>query len=349
MKRFGSNAFGLLIAAGLWAIPPMAHAQGCVPAHFMSATGLGARGIEYLGPGQWQANFSYRYLNSNEVFIGNEEQPQLHHVGTRNAINSFDLTAIYGLSSRFNFSLSLPFLHDNYSIREGDGERHSGSTGGVGDLRLVANGWVFDTEDHPEGNIILGLGVKFPTGDDHATFHWHSSDGDVSRQPVFISAQLGDGGYGIITQLQGFQKLWENLYGYIEGDYLINPRNENDTYGVPPNFPPNMRVKNTVPDSYFARAGFSYVIWPEHGLSLSLGGRIDGVPTHDLVGGSDGFRIAGYSVYVDPGLSWSYGRSSVSVNVPVAVERNIQDIHGSPNHAGALSGYLVVASYSIKF
>ena len=318
----------------------------------MSVTGLGARGIEYLNPGQWQANFSYRYLNSNVVFIGNQEQPQLHRVGTRNAINSFDLTAIYGLSSRFNLSLSLPFLHDNYSVINaaavgGDGERHSGSTGGVGDLRLVANGWLFDTEDHPEGNVILGLGVKFPTGDDHATGHFHTFDAEgnpvVIRRPIFLSAQLGDGGYGAILQLQGFQKLWEGLYGYLEGDYLINPRDENDTFV----YPPNINIKNTVPDSYFARAGLSYVIWPEGGLALSIGARIDGVPVHDLVGGSHGFRIAGYSVYVDPGISWSYGRSSVSVNVPVAVERNLQATNTVK--AGALSGYLVVASYSIKF
>jgi hypothetical protein len=343
MQRFRSNLPVFLIVAGLWAIPPMAHSQGCVPAHFMSVTGLGARGIDYLGPGQWQASFSYRYLNSNVVFIGNEEQPQLHRVGTRNAINAFDLTAIYGLSSRFNLALSLPFLHDNYSIINPDGMRHSGSTGGVGDLRLVANGWLFDTAEHPEGNVLLGLGVKFPTGDDHATGHFHTANGVILTRPIFLSAQLGDGGYGMILQLQGFQKLWESLYGYIEGDYLINPREQNDTSV----YSPTINNTNSVPDSYFARAGLSYAIWPEGGLSLSMGARIDGVPVHDLVGGSGGFRIAGYSVYVDPGVSWSYGRSSVSVNVPVAVERNIQAT--STVKAGALSGYLVVASYSIRF
>jgi len=349
MKRFRSNPFVFLIAAGLWAIPPMAHSQGCIPAHFMSLTGLGPRGIDYLAAGEFQAAVSHRFLYSNDVFIGNKEQPKLHHVGTRNSINSIDLSLNYAISSRFNLGLALPFEHDSYSSIQGDLMRHHGSTGGVGDLRLVANGWVLDPAEHPEGNVLLGLGVKFPTGDDNVKGEFHTSkidaDGNqiVLTRPIFLSAQLGDGGYGILLQLQAFQKVVENVYGYVAGDYLINPQNETDTKV----FPPNINVLNTIPDSYSARAGLSYVIWPAHGVSLSFGSRIDGVPVHDLVGGSRGFRIAGYSVYVDPGVSWSFGKSSVGVNIPVAVERNIQET--STVKAGALASYLVVTSYSLRF
>src|SRR2546428_2548519 len=38
---------------------------------------------------------------------------------------------------------------------------------------------------------------------------------------------------------------------------------------------------------------------PERGVSLSLGGRIDGIPYHDLIGKSDGFRRPGYVALAD--------------------------------------------------
>ena len=56
-------------------------------------------------------------------------------------------------------------MHDQFSNIQGDGQRHSGSSGGLGDLRLVGSAWVFKPVDHPNGNVNLGIGVKFPTGE----------------------------------------------------------------------------------------------------------------------------------------------------------------------------------------
>jgi hypothetical protein len=304
---------------------------------------LGAQGIEYLNAGQWEADVGYRYLHSDQVFMGKQEQPQLYNVGGRNTINSFDLTANYGVISRLSLGLTVPFLIDNYSLVQGDFQRHGGTTGGLGDMRLVANGWLLDPATHLHGNVLLGLGVKFPTGDYHATGDWHQLDGSVIIRPVDIAAQLGDGGFGIVFQLQAFQELVHNLYGYAQGFYLSNPR---DINGVSP-MNPNLTYVNSVPDSYFARMGLSYVIWPQIGLSLSFGGRVDGVPVQDLIGDNDGFRRAGYTIYVDPGLNWSYGKNSLSVNVPVAVLRNLQATTYSTR--GGLASFLVVAGYSRRF
>jgi len=80
---------------------------------------------------------------------------------------------------------------------------------------------------------------------------------------------------------------------------------------------------------------------------LSLGARIDGIPATDLVGESDGFRRAGYSLYVDPGISWSFGRNALSVNVPVAVRRNLERTQYS--FSGAFPDYLVLAGFSHVF
>jgi hypothetical protein len=317
-------------------------AQGCIPAHYISLS-LGARGIDYLQPGQWEGDLSYRFLHSETVFRGTEEQPQLHDVGGRNTVNSVDLRATYAISTRFSLSLTLPFEHDDFSLPQGDSQRHDGSSTGVGDMRLVFTSWLLDPATHPNGNISIGLGMKFPTGDDHATADWHNKDGTVTERPVDIAAQLGDGGYGAVVEVQGFQKLAPNLFGYLSGFYLLNPRNVNGTE-TPSPINPHL---NSVPDQYLGRAGLSYVVWPKAGLSVSLGGRVDGIPVHDLIGGSDGFRRAGYAVYVDPGINWTTGRHAFSVNVPVAVERNLEA--SRYNAVGAFADFILVASYSIRF
>ena len=203
--RYLSRLVGFLIAASLLSTSRIALSQGCVPAHYVSLS-LGAQGITYLNPGQWEGDVSYRYLHSEHVFIGTEEQPQLYNVGGRLTVSSIDLTAIYAFSTRLSLNLTVPFQHADYSTIQGDGQRHNGSAGGLGDLRLVANTWLLSPIRHPDGNINLGVGVKFPTGDERATDDFYTSSGVILR-PVDVAAQPGDGGWGIILELQGFQRL----------------------------------------------------------------------------------------------------------------------------------------------
>ena len=324
--------------------------QGCVPAHYISLS-LGAEGITYLDPGQWEADVSYRYLHSERVFSGSDEQPQSHSIGGRNTIHSIDVTASYQITPRFGATLTVPFLHDEFSLINDDHQRHGGSSGGLGDARLVANAWLLNPAEQPNGNITLGLGVKFPTGDDRATADYYNSNGQVLIRPVDIAAQPGDGGWGIFLDLQAFLKVVEHLYAYASGFYLINPRDINGTERPSP----ASTAVNSVPDQYLGRVGLSYNIWPKFGLSLTLGGRIDGIPVSDLVGDSDGFRRAGYAIYVDPGVNWVYGKNTFSLNVPVAVERNLQDSiyvdNGTIKHSagGAFADFILVASYSRRF
>src|ERR1700682_501589 len=80
----------LVTLAGMLALPPNAFPQGCIPDHYMSLS-LGAEGIQYLPSGEWEGGVSYRYLHSENVFIGREEQPQFHDVGGRNTVHSIDL------------------------------------------------------------------------------------------------------------------------------------------------------------------------------------------------------------------------------------------------------------------
>jgi hypothetical protein len=78
----------------------------------------------------------------------------------------------------------------------------------------------------------------------------------------------------------------------------------------------------SIADSYLGRAGFEYVLWPKQGLTLSLAGRIEGVPVYDAVGGSDGFRRPGFAISIEPGIDLTVNSWSVSLYIPVAVYRN---------------------------
>jgi len=96
-----------------------------------------------------------------------------------------------------------------------------------------------------------------------------------------------------------------------------------------------------------ARAGASYVVWPSQGLSLSLGGRIEGVPPTDVFGGDLGFRRPGFSVGIEPGISWSSGRYFAELTTPVAVYRNRQQSY--PESLVGRHGDAAFADFSINF
>ena len=72
-------------------------------------------------------------------------------------------------------------------------------------------------------------------------------------------------------------------------------------------------VPLSVPDVYSIRSGVSHGVLPERGVSVSVGARIDGIPVRDVVGGNDGFRRPGYSIYLDPGLAVVRGRGTVAL------------------------------------
>jgi hypothetical protein len=196
---------------------------------------------------------------------------------------------------------------------------------GIGDMRLSANFWLLNTDKHPDQNISLGLGVKAPTGDDAATDYSFRPTGPELR-PVDPAIEPGDGGWGIILSGNAFAKVYKNTFAYLNGFYLINPRETNGVHTVNFDVPPFTQgdkglMFDSVPDQSMVRGGLAAAIWPKIGLSGSLGARWEGIPSHDLIGGSDGWRLPGYSVSIEPGISISHGKEYVSVTAPVAIYR----------------------------
>ena len=102
------------------------------------------------------------------------------------------------------------------------------------------------------------------------------------------------------------------------------------------------------------RTGVSYAVSPSLGLSASLGGRLDGVPVEDLVNGGDAnFRRPGYSIFVDPGLEFSRGTNTFSLNVPVRAHAdrraNLYDRIVNVQGGGNLAKWQVLAGYAHRF
>ena len=308
---------------------------------------------------QWLGTVSYRWYESFRHFVGDVEQPQRERLGNNviNDVSSFDVAAIYGINERWSATFSVPFIDaDRSSLYEHDFvHRHTMHASGLGDIRLVSDVWLLDPSKHMEGNLALGLGFKAPTGDDKASDTAFRASGPVTR-PVDPSIQPGDGGWGIVLELQAYQRIYGNLFGYIEGSYLLAPQEQNGTETTLGDNPatPSVLKYDSIPDQYFGRGGFSYVILPKQGLTLSFGSRIEGIPVYDAIGGSMGFRRPGYTISVEPSISWTYKNNTLSVYAPVAVyrnrERSAPEIAlGRPGGDAAFADYSILASFTHRF
>jgi hypothetical protein len=331
------------------ALEPQVFGQGCVQSRG-AGIGMLLNGEDtYLQAGQWQATLGYRWLHSDRHFVGAVEQPQRQERGDEviNDSHFFDLTATYAVTKRLSLNLTLPFVYSDRSSKyehlgnnPPTNPRFHTQAAGLADIRLTSSFWLLDPEKHHDGNFALGVGIKAPTGDAEATDTFQRTSGPTVRY-VDQSIQPGDGGWGAIIEAQGFQKLFKDTYAYMQGSYLINPEERNDATGY------------STPDSYLVRAGLSYNLWPAKGLSLSLGGRMEGVPAEDWIGSSEGGRRPGYSISIEPGIVWTHKKLAITVTAPVAIERNrersVSDLRSGGHGDAAFADYIITSSISYRF
>jgi hypothetical protein len=323
---------------------------------------LGANQDPYLQPGEWQVNGSFRWLRSSRHFSGTEEQVDRarlqNYVVNRQQI--FDLGATYALDQQTNLSISIPILiYGSWSIplpiQPDPGPRYTQSTEGIGDIVLSARRWLLDCEHHKTGNVMLGVGVKLPTGKYDAKDRFPDiTGGNPQVKPVDQSIQPGDGGTGVVLDLQAFKKIGD-VTAYAFGSYLINPRDTNGTPSILDNLLPAVppanryRAVNSVPDQYLARAGVAVPVKQARGLSVLMGARIEGVPVEDLFGDSNGFRRPGYAIFVEPGLVYTRGKNTWSLTVPVATQRNRPKDFANVEGDATFADYMILIGYTHRF
>ncbi len=289
-------------------------------------------GVEdtYTGPNRWQVSMSWRYQRSDRHFVGPEQQHERQEETSEviNHINIAELGVRYNATPQWSFSLGIPYFRAARSgpIRDPNRAviaRSRTESEGLGDIVLTARRLLFKPLTHPNGNVSLGLGVKFPTGKyDAEDERLRLVNGQfvIDTTTVDQSIQPGDGGTGILFDVQAYQRIPNSKFSlYGSASYLSNPRATNGT----PTFRNNAGEEiMSVADQYVGRAGASYYDPSWKGFGMSLGGRLEGVPVEDLIGSSRGFRRPGYAISAEPGLSYSTGPHTLSVTVPIALYRN---------------------------
>jgi hypothetical protein len=314
---------------------------------------LGGNIGNYIEANHWAVGMDYRYLHADEVFQGSAYQPQFQQGGTNAdiTVHSWDVFVTYAPIKRLDLTLNIPFSYGEADVVS---NRLHQTAGGLGDIRFTADTWVLPPDNNPNGNVSLGVGFKAPSGDSN-----YKNDGQtyivapgvyaVGTRPVDSALQPGDGAWAVIGELSAFQKIFPETYLYLAGSYQFSTVGEGDTETTL-----DPTVHYSAPDTYLGRAGATYFFWPSQGLSLSLGGRVEGVPVRNVITGSDlGFRRPGYAVYIEPSIAWNFKDNTVALSGPVAVyrvrENSTRDEAGGTNGVGGLANFLIIFSYTHWF
>lgn len=246
----------------------------------------GTQANPYPKAGTWQVSTGYRWQKSNRHFVGSEEQKHREAESSHvvNRIHLLDVSVRYNVSRRTSLALGIPYLMAERSSPIRDQARHVidrsvTQARALSDVTLTARRWMRDPATCGNGaNLSLGLGVKLPTGDAaHLDVRRTFTNGAIvsNIQPVDQSIQPGDGGFGFVVEGAGFKRLGNRLVAYGSGAYLFNPEetSHTDRGGTNP-----LTRELSIADQYLARVGLASSIRAKGSWTLSLGGRLEGVP-----------------------------------------------------------------------
>lgn len=299
------------------------------------------------GKGQWTFSVGYREMRSARHFVGTVEQKERQERATAvvNKIHLFDVAVGYTLTPRLTLTASMPIM---FAKRKSGSSARIFHSNGIGDISLGARMWLIRPPSETRQNIAFGFGIKLPTGKPDVTNTFMTATGPVTSV-ADQSIQLGDGGVGAVFDMQAYKAV-KFMTFFAAGTYLLNPRNTN---GVRTGRGRPSEAIMSVADQYAARIGVAVPAPKIRGLSMSFAGRIEGVPVRDLIGKSEGFRRPGYAISVEPGFSYSRGRETWSISMPIAVERNrrrsVPDIADGRHGDAAFADNLLLIGYSRRF
>ena len=308
-----------------------AQSQGCITIRNIAGFGQYNLTDNAFSTADWQLNINTRHFKSFRDFKEKTDQktPEQNEAVVKSF--SMDISISRMMRDGWSLNLSLPISSNSReaSVEHGgpNTTRHTTRSFGIGDIRFTVYKWLLKPTIKQRGNIQLGLGLKLPTGDYRYQDFFYRNDSIKVLSAVNPSIQLGDGGTGIITELNLFYILNAaktiSLYGNFY--YLINPREQNGTAFTAGKIPARIdslanNIVLSVPDQFSIRAGVNFNLkkW-----MFSAGIRNEGSPVKDLVGGSEGVRRAGYNLSVEPGIVYKMKKTSIYVFVPFIVDRKI--------------------------
>jgi len=340
-----------------------ASAQGCVA--IRSTGGICAMNEHpdsTTSSGYWLFNSNDRYYKSFRHFIGKQEQferTELHN-NVINKVFTTDETFTRVFNDRWSLSADIPFADNSRSQLSGT-TRFSTHSSGLGDISITGLYWLFNPAKSPNGNIQVGMGIKFATGAyDYQDYFLTAATGARTLAPVDQSIQLGDGGTGISADVNAYYNLSHKFGFYGNFFYLANPRDVNGTARSAA-APTAISLATTgnvlsVPDQYLIRFGADLAV---HSFNFSAGLRDDCLPVHDLFGSSDGFRRPGWILSAEPGATYHFKNIALYAYVPIAIIRDrtqsVPDIRqtdmtGIYTHGdAAFADYVVNVGITVKF
>jgi hypothetical protein len=336
-------------------------------------------GSAYQEAGSWTVGLAHRWQYSDKHFVGDEEQVYREKEGSQviNNINIVDINVAYNITKRFALNLGIPFSFATRSQAVRDTRRVNGQlvnpspypapdgtrngavidrftteANGLGDIKLLATGWILDPDTFEKGNVSVGLGVLFPSGqkdskDVFEVFDAASNTIRAVRQNVDNSIQPGGGAWGIIFDLYMWRKLVDSVTLFAQGTYIATPQ---ETAGVQDRNPSTgtPQIWSTA-DAYLFRAGAGWNFWESKGLTFTLAGRMEGAPSTDIIGGSEGRRRPGFAISIEPGLVWAHKGWVASFSAPVALYRNRENNFAGVEGDAAFADFMTLSSLSYHF
>jgi len=308
------------------------YSQGCVAIRNIAGGGQFAE----LGYGQstdkWMMDINNRYFYAWRFLEGKTDiSPKSHSDDIRLYEYTMNIGISRVLDKGWSLALDMPISVNAVSSKadNASGDRHTFHAYGLGDMRFAIYKWLLNTDVARKGNIQVGLGLKFPTGNYHTEDYFYTDPNDKSfkqLEPVNVAIQLGDGGLGITTEFNAFYNFSRTISVYANGFYLISPKDVNGVASWPPGILPADAIAlfhattydvNSVPDNYTLRGGANFSF---DKLVLTAGLRYEGAPAHDLIGQDDGLRRVGHIFSAEPGLQYKFKKSFLYsfVTLPLA-------------------------------
>src|SRR5215203_2420497 len=173
-----------------------------MPIRFLTPSLGGYSG--FVAARHWEVGAAFRRLSADQWFVGSQLRQSGAPFGQPLflGINSLDATFTYGVTDRVSVTLTVPFSRGTQSRFYADGKRHTVRAAGLSDITGIANVWLRHPSGESSGNLALGFGVKTTSGNNRVIDSFFVADGSRTTNPVDQSIQLGDGGLGMIFQLQ---------------------------------------------------------------------------------------------------------------------------------------------------
>ncbi len=325
----------LLLITCILFLPSKHEAQGCAGIKNVSEV----RQTQYLQSdlggtsSSWIVGINNRYFKSFRDFRGKTdlETPERNQAVNKNFTT--ELSVNYLMNRGWSLSLAIPV---SANVREASGEHGGPNTErfktkayGLGDVRLVVSKWMLKPTNSLKGNFQLGFGLKFPTGDFDQKDYFHRNGGLVLAA-VNPGIQPGDGGLGLIGELNAYYRIAKSFGMYANLYYMANPREySGENWGAFTYTEEQIQAGinlSSVPDAFALRGGIYYDLLSS--FTLSAGLRYEGVPVNDLIGGSKGDRRPGNYLSIEPGFIYRMPKISFYGYAPVIVSRDIKQTVG---------------------